>query len=115
MGWGHACDLFRRQSNREGGLLWKAAAFLSGIMKLVNILIPLRKSDVKKIRSTLRRRRFEFAERDYGYFTAKRGRLHVTIYEKGPKALVQGNEAEEFAGSVLEPMVTRAVVAVNDL
>ena len=34
-----------------------------------------------------------------------KGRLHVTVYEKGPKALVQGNEAGEFARDVLEPMV----------
>ena len=66
-------------------------------MKLVNILIPLREPDVKNIRRTLKRRRFEFAERDYAHFTAKKGRLHVTVYEKGPKALVQGNEARDFA------------------
>jgi ribonuclease HIII len=73
-------------------------------MKLVNILIPLREPDVKKIRRTLKRRRFEFAEREYEHFTAKKGRLHVTVYEKGPKALVQGNEARDFAREVLEPL-----------
>jgi hypothetical protein len=30
-------------------------------MKLVNILIPLREPDVKMIRRTLKKRRFEFA------------------------------------------------------
>ena len=74
-------------------------------MKLVNILIPLREPDVKNIRRTLKRRRFEFTEREYAHFTAKKGRLHVTVYEKGPKALVQGNEARDFAREVLEPLV----------
>ena len=70
-----------------------------------NILIQLYKADVKKLRTSLKRRRFEFTERDHAHFTAKRGRLHVTVYENGPKALVQGNEAREFARDVLEPMV----------
>lgn len=75
------------------------------IMDLHNILIPLYEADVKKLRTTLKRRRFEFAERDHAHFTAEKGRLHVTVYENGPKALVQGNEAREFARDVLEPMV----------
>jgi ribonuclease HIII len=73
-------------------------------MDLHNILIPLYEADVNKLRTTLKRRRFEFAERAYAHFTAKRGRLHVTVYENGPKALVQGNEAQEFTRDVLEPM-----------
>ena len=56
-------------------------------MDLHNILLPLYEADVKKLRTILKRRRFEFAER--AHFTAKKGRLHVTVYEKGPKALVQ--------------------------
>ena len=70
-----------------------------------NILIPLGQTHVKKIRAALRRRRFELAERDYAYFTAKKYRLHVTVYEKGPKVLVQGNGAGEFVREVLEPLV----------
>jgi ribonuclease HIII len=71
-----------------------------------NILIPLREADVKKVRTTLKCRRFEFAARDHAFFTAKKDRLHVTVYEKGPKALVQGNEAGEFVRNVLEPSVS---------
>ena len=36
------------------------------------------------------------AGRDDAHFTAKQGRLHVTVYEKGLKALVQGNEVKDF-------------------
>ena len=50
------------------------------------------------------------SERALAHFTAKKGRLHVTVYENGPKALVQGNEAREFARDVLEPMVIGGAV-----
>jgi ribonuclease HIII len=76
-----------------------------------NILISLGEPDVKKIRRSLKRRRFELTEREYAHFTAKKGRLHVTVYEKGPKALVQGNEARDFAREVLEPLVMGGVSA----
>ena len=58
-------------------------------MDLHNMLIPLYEADVKELRTTLKRRRFEFAERAHAHFTAKKGGLHVTVYENGPKALVQ--------------------------
>ena len=70
-----------------------------------NILIPLRLEDVDLVWATLRGHRFEFTERDHAHFTAKKNGLHVTVYEKGPKMLVQGNGADDFAGEVLEPLV----------
>ena len=47
-------------------------------MDLHNILIPLYEAEVKKLRTILKRRRFEFAERAHAHFTAKKGRRHVT-------------------------------------
>ncbi|MEO1834900.1 MAG: hypothetical protein ABGZ49_05335 [Akkermansiaceae bacterium] len=70
-----------------------------------NVLIPLRLEGVDLIWSTLRGHRFEFSERDHAHFTAKKNGLHVTVYEKGPKMLVQGNGALDFADSVLGPLV----------
>ena len=72
-------------------------------MDLHNILIPLYEADVKKLRTTLKRRRFEFAEREHAHFTAKKGRLHVTVYKNGPKALEQGNEARCAALTAKDP------------
>ena len=77
-------------------------------MDCYNIIIPLRLEGVDLVRATLRGHRFEFSERDYAHFTAKKNRLHVTVYEKGPKLLVQGNGALDFADSVLEPLVAAA-------
>ena len=74
-----------------------------------NILIPLRLEDVDLIWSTLRGLRFQFAERHYTHFTASHNGLHVTVYEKGPKMLVQGLGARDFADEVLEPLVAGTV------
>ena len=70
-----------------------------------NMLLLLRFEDVAVVRKTLHDHRFEFDDRDYAYFTSKRNGLHVTIYKKGPKMLVQGNEAGDFARKVLQPLV----------
>jgi len=75
-------------------------------MDYYNILIPLRLEDVDLVWSTLRGHRFEITERDHAHFTARRNGLHVTVYEKGPKLLVQGHGAQDFADSVLEPLVS---------
>lgn len=74
-------------------------------MDRFNILIPQQLDDVDLIWSTLRGPRFEFEERDYAHFTARRKGLDVTVYEKSPKALVQGNGAGEFAQELLEPLL----------
>ena len=80
----------------------------------VNVLIRLHEEEVKKVRATLRRRRFKFAERDYAHFTAVKAGLHVTAYKKGPKVLIQGREAMDFARSVLEPLVSGLNIVATD-
>jgi hypothetical protein len=61
-------------------------------MDLHNILLLLlRDADVSTIRTTLKRRRFEFAERTHTHFTAKKGRLHVTVREIGAPGENSGN------------------------
>jgi ribonuclease HIII len=77
------------------------------VMDPFNILIPLRLEEVDPIWIMLRNNRFEFSDRTYTYFTAKKDGLHVTVYEKGPKLLVQGNKAPDFVQDVLEPLVAR--------
>ena len=80
----------------------------------VNVLIRLHEEEVKKVRATLRRRRFKFAERDYAHFTAVKAGLHVTAYKKGPKVLIRGHEAMDFARSVLEPLVSGLNIVATD-
>ena len=48
---------------------------------------------------------FEFEERPYMLYFAKKAKLTVAVYEKGPKALIQGRGIEDFITLVLEPRV----------
>ncbi|MGJ8674150.1 ribonuclease HIII [Rubritalea sp.] len=65
----------------------------------------IKESDVQKLRSILEERGFEFKEKQYAHFGAKKGKLNVTVYEKGPKVLVQGKETEDFVQFILEPEI----------
>lgn len=61
--------------------------------------------DVEKLRQILERDGYEFSEKPYAHYSAKRGKLNVTVYEKGPKVLVQGKETEDFVKFTLEPEI----------
>ena len=49
---------------------------------------------------------FEFIPKPYTVFAAKKGKLNVSVYEKGPKVLIQGKDTEDFIRFTLEPLVT---------
>ena len=48
---------------------------------------------------------FDFEPKDYTLFAASRGKVSVAVYEKGPKALIQGKDTEDFIRFTLEPKV----------
>ncbi|NIP97491.1 MAG: ribonuclease HIII [Akkermansiaceae bacterium] len=58
-----------------------------------------------RLREILARDGFDFSEKPHAHYSAKRGKLNVTVYEKGPKVLVQGKETEEFVKFTLEPEI----------
>ncbi len=62
-------------------------------------------TQAEELRPILRANGFEFVEKDWTIYAAKKGKLNVAIYEKGPKILVQGKETENFVQFILEPMV----------
>lgn len=66
---------------------------------------PLTELQVPTLRAVLEQHGFEFGEKPYAIFSARKGKLNVTVYEKGPKVLVQGKETEDFVRFVLEPEV----------
>mgnify|MGYP000129702239 FL=1 len=57
------------------------------------------------LRGILEERGFEFSDKPYARFSARKGKLNVTVYEKGPKVLVQGRETEDFVRFTLEPEI----------
>lgn len=66
---------------------------------------PLTPDQVNVLRKVLDERGYEFDEKPHALFSARKGKLNVTVYQKGPKVLVQGKETEDFIRFVLEPEV----------
>ena len=62
-------------------------------------------ADVEKLRGILDRDGFEFLSKPYAHFSARKGKLNVTVYKKGPKVLVQGKETEDFVKFTFEPEI----------
>jgi len=62
-------------------------------------------AQVETLRSALEEQAFEFTEKTHAIYSARRGKLNVTVYEKGPKVLVQGKETADFVKFTLEPQV----------
>jgi ribonuclease HIII len=67
---------------------------------------PLSPAQADKLRQILDERGFEFASKPHALYSARKGKLNVTVYEKGPKVLVQGGGTEDFVRFTLEPEVT---------
>src|SRR5919198_6154664 len=65
----------------------------------------LTNEQVKKLRALLEGLSFEFSPKEYTIFFARKNKLSVAVYEKGPKLLVQGRGVEEFVQFELEPKV----------
>ncbi len=66
---------------------------------------PLTEDQAAQLRGVLERDGFEFIERDHTLYAARKGKLSIAVYRKGPKVLVQGRETEDFVRFTLEPEV----------
>src|SRR6201982_1069806 len=66
---------------------------------------PLNKEQAIKLRALLEELGFEFSPKDWTIFFARKNKLSVAVYEKGPKVLVQGRGVEEFVQFELEPKI----------
>ncbi len=65
----------------------------------------LTEDQVTTLHRVLQEQDFEFSEKDHARFSARKGKLIVTVYNKGPKVLIQGKETEDFIKFTLEPLV----------
>ncbi len=63
-------------------------------------------AQVAKLREVLEEQAFEFIEKEHTIYAAKKGKLNVSVYQKGPKVLIQGKDTEDFIRFTLEPLVT---------
>ena len=57
---------------------------------------PLTSAQAETLRKVLEGRGFNFETKQYALFSARMGKLNVTVYEKGPKVLIQGKDTEDF-------------------
>ena len=74
-------------------------------MALTSYTSALDADQIMPLKALLTRENFEFVEKPYTHYAAKKGKLNVSVYEKGPKVLVQGKETEHFVQFYLEPEI----------
>ena len=65
----------------------------------------LTKAQVDTLRRILEQSGFLFKEKPHALFSATGEKLHVSVYEKGPKVLLQGKGTEDFVRFTLEPEI----------
>ncbi len=66
---------------------------------------PLTTAQAERLREVLEERGYEFEKKEHTLYAAKKGKLNVSVYAKGPKVLIQGKETEDFIRFLLEPEV----------
>lgn len=66
---------------------------------------PLTSAQADLLREVLAEEGFDFEEKPYMLFSAKKQKLTIAVYEKGPKAVIQGKGIEDFITFTLEPRV----------
>jgi ribonuclease HIII len=66
---------------------------------------PLTAAQVTTLRQVLERDGFDFEDKPHALFAARKGKLNVTVYQKGPKVLIQGKDTADFIQFTLEPEI----------
>jgi ribonuclease HIII len=66
---------------------------------------PLTPAQADLLRDVLAEDGFDFEEKPHMLFSARKDRLTIAVYAKGPKAVIQGRGIEDFITFVLEPRV----------
>ena len=74
-------------------------------MALTSHTAPLTPAQAARLREVLEERGYEFEEKPHTLYAAKKGKLNVAVYAKGPKVLIQGKETEDFITFILEPEI----------
>lgn len=65
----------------------------------------LTSAQAEKLRRVLEHQDYDFETKPHALFSARKGKLNITVYQKGPKVLVQGKDTEDFIRFTLEPEV----------
>ena len=74
-------------------------------MPVTSHTAPLTQPQAETLRRVLESQGYDFEMKPHALFAARKGKLNVTVYQKGPKVLVQGKDTEDFIRFTLEPEV----------
>lgn len=66
---------------------------------------PLTTAQAERLKVLLADRGWDFENKDYTIFAARKEKTTVAVYEKGPKVLVQGKGTGDFIRFILEPEI----------
>ena len=66
---------------------------------------PLTPEQAEHLRKVLEGQGYEFEAKPYTLYSARKLKLNIAVYEKGPKAVIQGKGVEDFITFVLEPEI----------
>lgn len=66
---------------------------------------PLTVEQAKSLRGEISDRGFTFETKPYCLYAASKPGLNISVYEKGPKVVVQGKHTEDFVLNTLEPLI----------
>jgi len=77
----------------------------SEVSNVTTYTTPLTSEQVQLLREALVAQQFDFETKPYTIFTARKGKLNVAVYEKGPKVVIQGKDLADFITFTLEPQV----------
>ncbi|MEI6278874.1 MAG: ribonuclease HIII [Verrucomicrobiae bacterium] len=66
---------------------------------------PLTSAQAGLLRTVLAEEGYEFEDKPYMLYSARKNKLAIAVYEKGPKAVIQGRGIEDFIMFLLEPRV----------
>lgn len=78
---------------------------MSSAKSLHSHTVPLTTAQAEELRKILTVQGYEFEEKPYMLFSARKLKLNIAVYEKGPKAVIQGKGIEDFITFVLEPEI----------
>ncbi len=63
--------------------------------------VALTLGQAETLRTVLAGEGFDFEQKPYMLYAARNGKVNVAVYEKGPKAVIQGKGLEEFITFIL--------------
>jgi ribonuclease HIII len=82
-----------------------AMVYAAEVATMTSHTAALNIDQAKKLRTLLTELGFEFVDKEYTLYAARKGKLNVSVYQKGPKVLIQGKDTKDFVEFQLEPLI----------